>query len=119
MTTAYIRSPERLLGEARSSAAIDLWACGVVAWCMATGECAWLLSDGVDVLLAYNTLLGRASPDEWPGIRDMPRYAEFEAASGRQEPIHGSEMTRVANRLGAVLLDLAQSLLRWSPAARS
>ena len=119
MTTAYIRSPERLLGEARSSAAIDLWACGVVAWCMATGDCAWLLKEGVHVLLAYNTLLGRASPDEWPGIRDMPRYAEFEAASGRQEPIHGSEMTRVANRLGAVLLDLAQSLLRWSPAARS
>ncbi len=64
VTTAYIRAPERLLGEARSSAAIDLWACGVVAWCMATGECAWYMNDGLDVLLAYNTLLGRASPGE-------------------------------------------------------
>ena len=39
ITTAFVRAPERFLGEPLSTSAVDAWACGVIAWCLATGPC--------------------------------------------------------------------------------
>ena len=44
-TTLYVRSPERLLGNCYSRAAIDVWAFGVQLWCLRSGTCEWVGDD--------------------------------------------------------------------------
>ena len=42
ITTAYVRSPERILGESASLPSGDVWAFGVMMWCLRAGCCPWM-----------------------------------------------------------------------------
>ena len=42
ITTAYVRSPERILGESASLPSGDAWAFGVMMWCLRAGCCPWM-----------------------------------------------------------------------------
>ena len=135
ITTEYARSPERLLGEIRSTTAIDVWAVGVVAACLALGHCPWMM--GLDdrspvhrVFEPLYTLLGPVTATCWPGIESLPNWPQLQADSlaSRVQPVHDEYPGFFEERLMAlkpfaggpdsVAVRTASAAMRWCPAIR-
>ena len=76
MTTLYVRSPERLLGDCSSRPAIDVWAFGVQLWCLRSGTCEWVGDDPPSSTLAkIGAAIGPITSESWPRHVDLPLWA--------------------------------------------
>jgi hypothetical protein len=76
MTTLYVRSPERLLGDGASRPAIDVWAFGVQLWCLRSGGCEWTGDAPLATTLAnIAAAIGPITCESWPHHTDLPLWA--------------------------------------------
>lgn len=116
ITTQYVRAPERLLGGVLSATCMDIWAFGVMFWCLRVLACDWLLvSDGniANHLAALMDAIGPV-PAEC-ALRECPLWSSvhprIRAGAGE------GYLERLAP-WGSTALQVLDRTLLWEPSAR-
>ena len=119
ITTVYVRSPERLLGERVVQASIDVWAFGVQLFCLRSGQCPWLELQGGDdtalhsaMLFEITKLLGPVPLDS--ALRQLPRWPTL--SKGAVQNVQPSKLFEGWSSEARGLCSLAMC---WSPADRA
>ena len=124
ITTVYVRSPERLLGEPVVRPSVDVWAFGVQFFCLRSGRCPWLelpLSRQYDddekmhsaVLRQLTTVLG-CVPLQSP-LRSLPKW-ETLSIQGATDDVQPSDLW---SRWSAEAQSTCRLALRWDPSDRA
>ncbi|KAA0157388.1 hypothetical protein FNF31_05734 [Cafeteria roenbergensis] len=115
VATRWYRAPELLLGAARYTGAVDVWACGVLLAEALTGRPVFPGDSPSNQLFKIAATLG-APQTSWP---DAPRIA---AAAGVPLPSSAGSGAGVARLLPAGtpadLVAAVAAMVQWDPAAR-
>jgi serine/threonine protein kinase len=125
LTTLYARAPERFLGVAASTTAIDMWAVGVVSFLLASGDCPWIcLESGPRILGQLEKLLGPITADSWPDHDRLPLWHEMKSRL-RQGPLRSplqslaEEGRRAQEGEWLVpVIEVAHRCMKWCPEHR-
>ena len=123
LTTLYARAPERFLGVAASTTAIDMWALGVVSFMLASCACTWLALDSVPrILRQLEKLLGPITADSWPDHDRLPLWREM---NGKLQGVAGTlqslaeEGRRAQEGQWLVpVIEVAHRCMKWCPEHR-
>ena len=139
ITTAYVRAPEAWVAEEAASPTpvsfpVDNFSFGVVAMCLLTGRCPWMIEApeaGVAAALAaLAAVLGPITEESWPGRGELPGWEKFAALHGESlRAARGREGTapeRIA-RLNErrplqpddLDVNIVEQYLRWGPGLRA
>mmetsp|Transcript_40668 Transcript_40668/g.100982 ORF Transcript_40668/g.100982 Transcript_40668/m.100982 type:complete len:360 (-) Transcript_40668:384-1463(-) len=76
VVTLWYRAPEILLGQKEYTAAVDMWSIGCIFAELVTHKPLFPGDSEINELLKIFQCLGTPSPDDWPGVRTMPRYLD-------------------------------------------
>ena len=148
ISTEYIRAPEIILGESKPTAAVDLWALGVVAMALACGSLVFWRPDGLEpsvpgllpaldgdgpsdsipgerTLANQAAVLGGLGEAAFPGCSLLPRWAGVQdllkPGALRPHPaLFWSDSTCVRRPLDSTdpVVGFILSVLVWNPAKR-
>ncbi len=123
----YVQAPELTLGSQESMPTIDVWAIGVLAFCLRSLACPWLSErSGIDVMRVQLSLLGPIDSTSWPDHSLLPNWDLFESKyrfeNGMNDSRTFSERASAMVTLGEPLDDLEEEFfcatLRWHPEGR-
>ncbi|TFY81464.1 hypothetical protein EWM64_g2551 [Hericium alpestre] len=125
VVTIWYRAPELLMGAKHYNKAIDCWAVGCVMAELASlrpifkGEEAKLDSKKnvpfqKDQLIRIIEVLGNPDERDWPGMKDMPEYANVR----RLDPLPNRLQGWCHNRVYGAGVDLLRQLFQYDPDKR-
>lgn len=109
--TRWYRSPEMLLGAQAYSFAADMWSVGAVFAEMFLRVPFFAAESDFQQIELIFKALGAPSEDEWPEIRDLPGYFEY-------QPTSGASLEQLFSAASEDALDLLKRLLTFNPNKR-
>ena len=81
--TYYVESPEAGLGARRLTQAVDIWAVGVVWFCLRIAFVPWLHEEDCPLRLRSQVqLLGPLRSSSWPALESLPRWPSWREQHG-------------------------------------
>ena len=119
ITTEYVRSPERLLGERVVRPSIDVWAFGVQFFCLRAGQCPWLIKgDGNEALHSAHLLelakvIGRVPSDSQ--LRNLPKWPTLSKGMA----VDGIQPSCLRDGWSTGAQSLCKMALCWEPSDRA
>ena len=123
LTTLYARAPERFLGVAASTTAIDMWALGVVSFMLSSRACTWLGLDSVPrILRQLEKLLGPITADSWPDHDRLPLWREMngklQGAAGTLQSLAEEGRRAQEGQWLVPVIEVAHRCMKWCPEHR-
>ena len=114
VVTLWYRAPDVLLGSQTYSTQVDIWSCGCIFAEMINGRPLFPGSSEKDQLHRIFKTLGSPSPENWPGMENLPDYKT--ALTFPTYDIKGFQS--ICRRLDKAGLDLISRMLQYDPARR-
>mmetsp|Transcript_20006 Transcript_20006/g.22878 ORF Transcript_20006/g.22878 Transcript_20006/m.22878 type:complete len:297 (-) Transcript_20006:95-985(-) len=114
VVTLWYRAPDVLLGSRKYSTPVDIWSVGCIFAEMANGRPIVAGTSEADQLDRIFRLLGTPTPQDYPGIVELPDYS---TELPRYPPPSGGLQSLVPS-LDAKGLDLLFRMLQYDPARR-
>lgn len=114
VVTLWYRAPDVLLGSRKYSTPVDIWSVGCIFAEMANGRPLVAGTSESDQLDRIFRLLGTPTPQDFPGLLDLPEYSHDLPV---YPPPRGGLVTLVPT-LEAEGVDLLNKMLQYDPARR-
>jgi len=116
VVTIWYRAPELLFGARHYSAAVDVWAIGCIfAELMIRRPIFQAMSDSnIEQLQKIFNVIGTPTEENWPNVKLLPQYVEFE----KRDPLSLSELIVEKCRQSQEAYDLLASFLLHDPRKR-
>lgn len=113
IVTRWYRAPELLLHDAAYGFPIDMWSVGVVFADLVRLKPLWPGEDEQDQLSLIFSSLGAPKEEDWPGVRQLPRYKDSFVTTFRYD-----RLDRRLPRLDKEGIDLLRGMVALSPTKR-
>eukprot|EP00741_Cyanophora_paradoxa_P005123 tig00000863_g4965.t1 len=111
VVTRWYRAPELFFGAKKYGAAVDMWAVGCIFAELMLRVPYFPGESDIDQLAKIFAALGTPTDADWPGMRELPGYVEF-------EEFRGTPFRILFKAASDQALDLLGRLLTYNPAKR-
>lgn len=112
VVTLWYRAPEVLLGQARYTAALDMWSIGCIFAEMVMKRPLFHGDSEIDQIFRIFKILSTPHEDNWPGVTSLPDYKNL-FPKWRKDTLNTS-----VHRLDDAGLDLLRALFTYNPNKR-
>jgi len=113
VVTLWYRPPDVLLGSQQYKTSIDVWSAGCILAEMVTGKPLFPGRSNVDELLCIFKILGTPSEKLWPGVTELPEWANNDFQACKPTPLR--EIVVALDQQGH---DLLNKMLEMNPDTR-
>ncbi|KAL3158807.1 hypothetical protein ABBQ32_011533 [Trebouxia sp. C0010 RCD-2024] len=107
----WYRPPELFFGSTCYSSAIDVWAAGCIFAELIMRRPWFVGGSDLDILGKIFQALGTPSEAQWPGMKDLPNFVEFQ----KTEP---PPLASIVKGASEDALDLLSKMMQFDPARR-
>ena len=118
VVTLWYRPPDVLMGSTRYNSTVDIWGVGCIFAEMCTGRPLFCGNSDTDQLMKIFKVLGTPTPIDWPGLTDLPEYANKYSREGGLPMYPGKKLHTSVPRMSRLGLDLLEKLLQCDPLKR-
>eukprot|EP00543_Licmophora_paradoxa_P009201 CAMPEP_0202467384 /NCGR_PEP_ID=MMETSP1360-20130828/71786_1 /ASSEMBLY_ACC=CAM_ASM_000848 /TAXON_ID=515479 /ORGANISM="Licmophora paradoxa, Strain CCMP2313" /LENGTH=306 /DNA_ID=CAMNT_0049091905 /DNA_START=31 /DNA_END=951 /DNA_ORIENTATION=- len=115
VVTLWYRAPDVLMGSRKYSTPVDIWSVGCIFAEMANGRPLVAGTSEADQLDRIFRLLGTPTPQDYPGILELPDYSP---GSLPPYPPKRGGLAALVPTLSPEGIDLLQRMLQYDPARR-
>ena len=109
--TRWYRPPELLYGAEAYGPSVDIWSCGCILAEMMLRRAYFPGENELDQLAKIFAALGTPTEDQWPGMRSLPMFVEFEEFAG-------TPFKTLFTAVSDEAIDLLSKMLVYDPAKR-
>ncbi|KAI4291211.1 cyclin-dependent kinase 7 [Pancytospora philotis] len=109
--TRWYRAPEVLLGAQSYGPPVDMWAAGAVLAELLLRVPMFAAETDIEQLDLIFRALGTPTAEDWPGMKDLPGYCEF-------QPRPRPNLSQIMSGASSDVLGILQGLLTYDPLQR-